>query len=498
MTNTYIVFNATLELLKIGSDQSIMSGITHSVLEGYNYSPPEAPFPGWVQYGSYFNENSNLWPYFKYLIDYKARISSVLMNADTYTDIAILPATYDLWGDMGVQTDPFPEKLNIPYTSIIWESVNKTGGAADYTSEMIIQDSIVKNGKLCYGPKKYGTLFLIEVTSMNPETLSKLHDFVSSGGRIFCIEKYPEKSLGLTNYKEKDRQVVQWIEKLKAFPDRFILIKKPADNRFLEWYKEVMVKYNIPHYLKIENPDRFVMQNRYQSDDKSELFFFGNAHKFNSHKTKVTFSKEITIGRYPWIWDAESGERFRIDLLNNQFELELGPAESRLIVFNQEKNGQKWAPVPPTGNDTKILDGTWEVEFRHSRENWIKTLKMEPLRDIKETEFVNFTGTAVYRKKMNFTDPKTTFLNLGQVYGVSEVFMNGKSCGVKWYGRRIHNITPFLQKGSNDLEIRVTTTLGNYMKTLKDNPTAQKFTVLKTKDQPIQSMGLVGPVTFYS
>jgi len=43
----------------------------------------------------------------------------------------------------------------------------------------------------------------------------------------------------------------------------------------------------------------------------------------------------------------------------------------------------------------------------------------------------------------------------------------------------------------------VTTTMGNYMKTLTDNPTAQKFTVLKTKDQPIQSMGLAGPVTIY-
>ena len=498
MTNTYIVFNATLELLKIGSDQSIMSGITHSVLEGFNYSPPEAPFPGWVQYGSYFSENSNLWPYFKYLIDYKARISSVLMNADTYSDIAILPATYDLWGDMGVQTDPFPEKLNIPYTSIIWESINKTGGAADYTTEMIIQDSTVKKGKLCYGPKQYGTIFLIEVTSMNPETLSKLHDFVSSGGRIFCIKKYPEKSLGLTNYKEKDRQVLQWIEKLKTFTERFILIKKPADNRFLEWYRDVMVKYDIPHYLKIENPDRFVMQNRYQSDDKSEIFFFGNAHKFNSHRTKVTFSKEITNGRNPWIWDAESGERFRIDLLNNQFELELGPAESLFIVFNKEQNGQKWVQVTPTGKDTKTLDGTWEVEFHHSRENWVKTIKMEHLKDIKETEFVNFTGTAVYRTKISVGDTKQTILNLGQVYGVSEVFVNGKSCGVKWYGRRIHNIKSFLQRGSNDLEIRVTTTLGNYMKTLKDNPTAQKFTVLKTKDQPIQSMGLVGPVTFYS
>ena len=28
MTNTYLVFNATLELLKLGSDQSALSGIT--------------------------------------------------------------------------------------------------------------------------------------------------------------------------------------------------------------------------------------------------------------------------------------------------------------------------------------------------------------------------------------------------------------------------------------------------------------------------------------
>ena len=31
----------------------------------------------------------------------------------------------------------------------------------------------------------------------------------------------------------------------------------------------------------------------------------------------------------------------------------------------------------------------------------------------------------------------------------------------------------------------------------KQNLTAQKFTVLKSKDQPIRSMGLVGPVTMY-
>ena len=51
MTNTYDVFGATLEFLKLGSDQSVISGITHSVFHGFNYSPPEAPFPGWIRYG---------------------------------------------------------------------------------------------------------------------------------------------------------------------------------------------------------------------------------------------------------------------------------------------------------------------------------------------------------------------------------------------------------------------------------------------------------------
>jgi len=496
MTNTYQVFNATLELLKIGSDQSIMSGITHSVWHGFNYSPPEAPFPGWVQYGSYYNENNNWWPYFKYLNSYKARISSQLQNADMFADIAIMPATYDMWGEMGVQTDPFPEKLNVPYTSIIWESINKNGGAADYTTEIIINDSVFRNGQLCYGSRKYGTLFLVEVTSLNPETLVKLYDFVNTGGRVFCIEKYPEKSLGLVNNKERDNEVQALVAKLKAFTDRFILVSKPQDNRFLEWYKEVMTKYNIPHYLEIENPDRFVMQNRYQSDDHSEIFFFANAHMHNGHKTRVDFGKEITNGRHAWICNTEDGERYRIDLENNSIDLDLGPAESRMIIFNNERKGSKWSPVPTVGANSRIING-WDIELRHSREGWVKTMHMDELKDLKDTDFVSFTGTVTYRHKTDAGELKSTFLNLGKVWGISEVIVNGKECGVKWFGNRIYNIADFMQKGSNEIEIRVTTTMGNYMKTLKDNPTAQKFTVLKTKDQPIQSMGLLGPVTLY-
>ena len=172
MTNTYQVFNATLEFLKLGSDMSILSGITHSVLIGVNVSPPDIPFPGWVRYGAYFSEHNNWWPYMPYFTGYRARVSAALQNTDMYTDIALLPAYPDMWGEVGVKTEPFPDRLNVPYMTLVWEAIHKNGGGCDYTSEIVLGDSTVKNGKLCYGPKQYGTLFLLGLDSIRPETLA--------------------------------------------------------------------------------------------------------------------------------------------------------------------------------------------------------------------------------------------------------------------------------------------------------------------------------------
>ena len=495
MTNTYLVFNTTLELLKIGSDMSAISGTTHSIWHGFNYSPPEAPFPGWIQYGSYYNENNSWWPYFKYLNNYRARLSSQLQHADMCTDIALLPANYDMWGEMGVQTDPFPEKLNIPYTSLIWEAIHKTGGGADYVTEVILKDATVKNGKLCYGEKKYGTLFLIEVTSTTPETLSKLYDFVSTGGRVFCIGKYPEKSLGLKDYQKRDKEIQDWCGKLQKFADRFILLEKPSDGKYLEWYQEVMNRYNLPNYVKVSQPDRFLLHNRYRKDDKSDLFLFVNAHMHEGRQTDLKFPEEITRGRQAWIWDIDTGKKYKIKLNNGVFHLDLGPAETYLIVFNKERRGEDWKPLPRSASNM-VTVGNWSLELKHARENWTKKMEMPTLKDLKDTEFVNFMGEVVYRTKIQVVDPKRAILNLGKIWGVNELYVNGKACGVKWFGNRIYDLSGFVNKGENEVEVRVTTIMGNYVRTLKDNKMAQKF-IGGRREQPIQSMGMLGPVTLY-
>jgi hypothetical protein len=497
-TDTYTVFNTTLEILKIGGDQSAISGVTHSVFHGFNYSPPEAPYPGWIRYGGYYNENNTWWPWFHLYNEYKGRLSAIFQNVTMYTDIAILPPNEDMWSIIGSQMEPFPSITHVEYMTLVWEAINKNGSGCDYVSERVIRDAEMKSGSMYYGPKKYNTIFLIQVDSLDPATSEKLYDFIVAGGRIFCIETLPGKSLGWKNYKEKDIVVLGFIEKMKAFTDRFILLIRPEKD-FIGWYKNVQEKYGIEPYLKIETPDPFIFQNRYQADDGSELIYIINSHIRNSHQTKITFSKTITRKKHGWIWDPETGNRYRLALDDdNSINIDIGPAESLLIVFDLKKRGPLWEPLPVSGVKEITIENGWSCEFIHCHDGSVKYFEMNTLRDLKElADFADFAGTVIYRNSLTISAPDKTFLNLGVVHGLSELKVNGKECGTKWYGRRIFPVGNFLIKGANAIEIKVVTTMGNYMKSLTTNPIAQYWTNEKTKNQPVQSMGLIGPVTLY-
>ena len=510
MTNTYKVFTTSLEFLKVGSDMSAISGVTHSVWHGFNYSPLEAEFPGWIQYGTFHNERNTWWPYVKNLNDYRARIASQLQNADMYTDIAILPANYDMWSTMGVQTEPFPVKLNVPYTSLIWEAIHKTGGGADYVSEIILNKATVKKGKLCYGPKEYGTLFLVEITSTTPETLAKLEEFVKQGGRVFCIGKYPEKALGLKDYEARDKEIAEAVGRLETYKDNFILLEKPEDGKYLEWYGDVMRKYSLPHSITISNPDRFLLQDRYVTDDKSDMFMIMNAHMSEPRETDIIFPKSITSGKHAWIYDPASGNRFPLRLdKGGKAHFRFGPSETYLIVFNKDGRSSGSAPVLHNPVSTPVIlseakdlcevNGPWTLTLHQPHLDSTWTARLDTLQDFKDmadTTFKNFMGTIIYKTTVSLDGknlPK--YINLGKVADICELKVNGRDAGTMWFGERIYDISPYVKSGENTIEVKVTTLMGNYIQTLKDNKAAQRF-VLR-RNQPYVSAGLIGPVKLY-
>ncbi len=494
MTNTYRVFATSLELLKVGSDMSAFSGITHSVWHGFNYSPPEAGLPGWVQYGSYYNEKNTWWKYFHLLNDYRTRMAYLLQNAEMQTDIAILPANCDLWTEYGVQTEPFPGKLNVPYTSLLWEAIHKNGGGADYVSESIISNATVANGRLCYGKKEYSVLFLAEVSGLSQESADKILEFVKKGGRVFCVGKFPDKSLGLMNYQKRDVKIHSTVEKMKKYSQNFVLLKKPADGKYLEWYFDVMNKYDLPHDITIARPDRFLLQNHYVGDDGSDVFLLANANINESVESDIDFSAVVN-GRTAWLYDANDGARYVLPLENGNLHLRFGPSEAWLIVFNNERSEKAWQKKPAEGANALELNN-WQLTFVHSSEKWTKDTVLEQLVDLKETPFVNFMGDIIYRTTLELDGEIPNYINLGKVYDICELTVNGVACGVQWYGERIYEIGNLLHGGKNSIEIKVTTLMGNYMQLeMKDNPTVQHFMI--KRNVPLVSLGLVGPVKVY-
>ncbi|MDR0724849.1 MAG: hypothetical protein LBF59_02420, partial [Prevotellaceae bacterium] len=65
------------------------------------------------------------------------------------------------------------------------------------------------------------------------------------------------------------------------------------------------------------------------------------------------------------------------------------------------------------------------------------------------------------------------------------------SLGCRWYGRHLYRIPEHLAKAaSKDIQIKVTTTLGNYFKSNPQNKTGHGW----THGQAWQPTGIVGPV----
>lgn len=177
----------------------------------------------------------------------------------------------------------------------------------------------------------------------------------------------------------------------------------------------------------------------------------------------------------------------------------LGPAASAVVVFNRDEHGDYLLPVPLDGGQQTVKsDKPWEVELQHY-EGHTEKIEMEVLSDLKENpKYAHFAGTIKYKNTFFVKDPeKIRFLNLGKVYGISTVLINGRDAGVKWFGHRIYAVGNMIKKGRNTIEITVVTVMVNYVKTLTDNEVAQYWTNEKEKDQPLQSLGLVGPVGMY-
>jgi hypothetical protein len=380
------------------------------------------------------------------------------------------------------------------YAHNVWEAIHQNGHGCDYVSEQVLQNARFADGKLTYGPRTYKILMVIEVESMHPDTATAISNYVAAGGKVLFIGKQPVKAPGLKNHAAMDQQVADTINATRQkYPANALLYPAPDPNGpILSWFRGLQDRINIEPFIKIDNPCSSVSQLHYKLGE-TDCYFISNYSKDNPHEFNAEF--DVAPGKTAWLWNPEDGTRwlYPTNGAKNKLHITLGPAASMLIVFDTNTHGKKYIINKPDNKTAVAHTNAWKLTLNHMN-GTKKEIRLDALVDFKNDDRLSsFAGVAIYETNLPVKNAaKAGYLDLGKVHGVCELIINGRSLGIKWYGERIYPTTGILKKGNNQVIIKLTTTMDNYMGSLKENKDALKW--IKGKKQPVYPNGLIGPI----
>ena len=112
-----------------------------------------------------------------------------------------------------------------------------------------------------------------------------------------------------------------------------------------------------------------------------------------------------------------------------------------------------------------------------------------------------FSGTAAYRKTFRWSPDHVAaevVLDLGKVFNMAHVYVNGKDLGLLWKEPYKIDISEALVEGDNMLEIKVIDSWGNRLIGDSALPVEERATKTSwefySPDDPLPISGLLGPV----
>jgi hypothetical protein len=271
------------------------------------------------------------------------------------------------------------------------------------------------------------------------------------------------------------------------------------------------------------NPQNAPLTYLHRRIEGAELYFIMNCG--GPFDGEIEFSEQ---GLTPQIWNADIGKtsqcaQWQVVDGKTKVKLHLGRLESTVIVFTQDQpqlhvtqsqgaeiirdtSGQLHALISAgkkctvhlsNGDVTKIdalaprktrLDNGWTLSANPDDGVGLKVktqVKLDKLKSWRELgDFQRYSGKASYRTEFDagrdfVNEGMMVELDLGKVYEVAEVRLNGKRIGVSWYPPYRVDITSRLKKGKNKLRIDVANVLKNHL----------------TEGENSHPSGLLGPVT---
>lgn len=301
----------------------------------------------------------------------------------------------------------------------------------------------------------------------------------------------------LRDHYTSDKKVQTIAARILKHKDNVFVVEAPEKKSLLAWADTLLARIGISRDVDVKPLDPRFYQIRC-CDGARDLFFLVNIDGDRSFDFNADFN---TRGKSAWKWDPETGTRkVFASAVTDALPITLPPHGSLLLVFEPEGSRATQAPsLERKAMQWKAIDGTWSGEFvpvhgkRFVRTAW----SLADLGALAESKLNTFAGTITYRKTIKINDPdRAERLDLGTVADISEVTLNGKRLGCRWYGEHTYSIADAVKSGRNELAIKVTTVLYNYARTLPRTTCAGFWASMAKHKEPVGA-GLIGPVRIW-
>ncbi len=459
--------------LKEYLDRAFCEGLNSVTIHTFANTRPEFGFPGRAYHaGIDINPTATWWEQSRPFMDYMSRCSYLLAQGKFVGDVAYY------YGDrvpnffptlQGDSLRPMIDGLNAGYD---FDVVN---------TDVILNRMDAKDGKLVMPDGlNYNLLVLPNIEDIPEVIIQKVEKLIAAGANV----------------------LVQNPEIAKKFKGKIL-----TNNTIDEGLAELSLAKD---FARDENKLDFI----HRRLDGIDLYYVRN-------KTNVSITETVefrTTNEQVEFWDPVSSKQFNIADAQSKdgitkVNLKLSAFGSAFIVFTGVDRN---LPTYNKSLETQTMEITspWKLSFP---ENWgapasVELDKLISWTDHEEKGINFFSGTASYENSFNISkeaikSKKAISIDLGEVFDVAEILVNGKSAGILWTKPYSLNIEEFVKEGENKLEVQITNLWINRLTGDINLPEEEKF--CRTNRPPvidndtgyddltwrIQTSGLLGPVT---
>lgn len=485
-------------------DRMFCHGVNRFDFHVYAHQPWNDKFPGMTwPYGSMFDRNNTWFFEGKAWYDYLTRCQALLQSGRFVADVAYFPGGHGPnLEPQAVRLTQFSERLPAGYDF-------------DAIPEHLLLQAHVEEGCLVLpSGMSYRLLALGDVPLMTAAVANKLRELVREGAVV--LGPRPVRSPSLADLPKGDQTVAAVADELWEASDKGHRVTGKGSVYWGMNPGDVLAAMGVAPDCELPQGTRDPMDKNWihRRTSDADIYFVRNLSSDSSAFAAVFRAS----GKIPEIWNPETGAMedagwwWSTADKRVSVRLNLEPKGSLFVVFRKpighanpvasvrrngkdasgdidvemrvEKSGRaslisraggsfelaladgsaaslKAGPPP----EPVVLQGPWELSFppqfaygdRLPPAVTLDTLACWTAHA--DERIRHFSGTGIYRKKFQAQKPvpgQRVLLDLGRVEVLARVRLNGHDLGTLWKPPFRVDITPILQEGENQLEVRVT------------------------------------------